>query len=139
MGISFDQEITEDFGVFGRFSWGDHRAQSWMFTEHDMAISGGAALRGQRWGRPNDTIGLGSNIGFASDGRRHYLEAGGVGFIVGDGRLNYRPEWITELYYDARIFPGLNAAVNYQFAVNPGYNSDRGPIHLFALRMRMAF
>lgn len=139
MGISFDQEITQDFGVFGRFSWGDHRSQSWMFTEHDMAISAGAALRGQRWGRPSDTIGLGSNIGFASDGRRRYLEAGGIGFIVGDGQLNYRPEWITELYYDARVAPGLHMALNYQLAVNPGYNSDRGPVHLFALRVRSSF
>ena len=138
-GISFDQQITRDFGVFGRLSMGDGRVQSWMFTEHDRAISVGGALRGESWGRPADTIGLGTNIGFASGGRRRYMEAGGIGFIVGDGRLNYRPEWITELYYDARVIPGLNMAVNYQFAVNPGFNADRGPVHLFALRARTAF
>lgn len=138
-GISFDQQITGDFGVFARASWGDQRVQSWMFTEHDTSLSVGGALRGQRWGRPADTVGLGTNIGFASSGRRRYLEAGGIGFIVGDGRLNYRPEWITELYYDARVVAGVNMALNYQLAVNPGYNSDRGPVHLFALRMRTAF
>jgi high affinity Mn2+ porin len=58
---------------------------------------------------------------------------------VGDGQLNYRPEWITELYYDARVAPGLHMALNYQLAVNPGYNSDRGPVHLFALRVRSSF
>jgi len=139
MGVSFDQQITHDFGVFGRVSWGDHRTQSWMFTEHDASISGGAALRGERWGRPADTIGLGSNVGFASAGRRRFLEAGGIGFIVGDGRLNYRPEWVTEVYYDARVAAGVNMAVNYQLAVNPGFNADRGPVHLFALRLRTAF
>ncbi len=138
-GISFDQQITRDFGIFARFSWGDHRVQSWMFTEHDTAISGGGALRGESWGRPGDTIGLGTNIGFASAGRRRYMEAGGIGFIVGDGRLNYRPEWITELYYDARVAAGVNVALNYQLAVNPGFNADRGPVHLLALRARTAF
>ncbi len=139
MGLSFDQEITSDFGVFARFSWGDHRTQSWMFTEHDMAISGGGTLRGERWGRPNDTIGLGTNIGFASAGRQRYLSAGGIGFIVGDGRLNYQPEWVTELYYDTRLAPGIHMALNYQLAVNPGFNADRGPVSIFALRMRTAF
>ncbi len=63
----------------------------------------------------------------------------GIGFIVGDGRLNYAPEWVTELYYDARLAPGLNAALNYQLVVNPAYNADRGPVNVFALRLRTAF
>ncbi len=138
-GISFDQQITADFGVFARASWQDHRVQSWMFTEHDTAISFGASLRGGGWGRPGDHIGLGTNVGFASNGRRNYLEAGGIGFIVGDGRLNYRPEWVSEAYYDARVVAGVNMALNYQLAVNPGFNADRGPVHLFALRLRTAF
>src|SRR3712207_6930970 len=43
-----------------------------------------------------------------------------------DGRLSYGPEWVTELYYDARVAPGLNVALNYQLVVNPAYNNDRG-------------
>jgi high affinity Mn2+ porin len=110
-----------------------------MFTEMDRAVSGGLQLRGLRWDRPLDTVGLGTNIGFISEGRRRYLEAGGIGFITGDGRLTYRPEWVTELYYDARVAPGVNIAGNYQVAVNPAYNADRGPVHLFAVRLRTAF
>ncbi len=139
LGISFDQEIGPDWGVFARVSWNDGRTQNWMFTEQDFSVSAGASLRGDRWGRAGDTVGIGTNLGFASRGRRRFLEAGGIGFIVGDGRLNYRPEWISELYYDARVAPGLNLALNYQFAVNPGYNADRGPIHFLALRLRTAF
>ena len=138
-GVSFDQQVTRDLGIFARASWQDHRVQSFMFTEHDTSISGGAALRGASWGRPADTIGLGTNIGFASAGRRRYMEAGGIGFIIGDGRLRYRPEWVTEMYYDLRVAPGVNMAANYQLAVNPGFNADRGPVHLFALRVRTAF
>jgi high affinity Mn2+ porin len=137
--ISADQQITEDFGVFGRLSWNDGLTQNWMFTEMDRALSFGGALTGQRWNRPNDTVGLGTNIGWISAGRRRYLEAGGIGFITGDGRLNYRPEWITELYYDARVAPGVNAALGYQLLVNPAYNQDRGPVSVFSLRLRTAF
>ncbi|MBY0335207.1 MAG: carbohydrate porin [Acetobacteraceae bacterium] len=137
--LSFDQEVTRDFGVFARLSWNDGRTQNWMFTEMDRAVSLGAALTGLRWDRPNDTVGLGTNVGWISGGRRRYLEAGGIGFIVGDGRLNYRPEWVTEMYYDARLAPGINGALNYQLLVNPAYNADRGPVHLFALRLRTAF
>ncbi|MDN3562838.1 carbohydrate porin [Paeniroseomonas aquatica] len=138
-GISFDQQITPEFGVFARFSMQDSRIQSWMFTEHDQAISAGASLRGTRWGREGDTLAVATNLGFASNGRRRYLDAGGIGFIVGDGRLNYRPELVTETYYDVRISPGINMALNYQMALNPGFNADRGPVHLFALRARTAF
>ena len=137
--ISFDQSITPELGIFARASWNDGRTQNWMFTEMDRALSAGAALTGGGWGRPADTIGLGTNVGWISGGRRQYLEAGGIGFITGDGRLNYRPEWITELYYDARVAPGVNAALGYQLLVNPAYNADRGPVSVFSLRLRTAF
>jgi len=137
--INLEQELTDDLGVFARISWNDGRTQNWSFTEQDRAISGGLSLRGLRWERPEDTVGLGTNVGWISAGRRQYLEAGGIGFIVGDGRLNYAPEWITEAYYDARVAPGTNLAVNWQLVVNPGYNQDRGPVNIFALRARVAF
>ncbi|MBS7811920.1 carbohydrate porin [Roseococcus pinisoli] len=137
--ISADQQITEDFGVFGRLSWNDGQTQNWMFTEMDRAIAVGGVLTGQRWNRPGDTVGLGGNVGWISAGRRRYLEAGGIGFITGDGRLNYRPEWIGEAYYDARLAPGVNAALGYQLVVNPAYNADRGPVSIFSLRLRTAF
>jgi len=137
--LSFDQQMTADLGVFARASWNDGRTQNWMFTEMDRAISLGGALTGGRWGRPADTVGLGTNVGWISGGRRRYLEAGGIGFITGDGRLDYRPEWITELYYDARVAAGVHAALGYQLLVNPAYNADRGPVSIFSLRLRIAF
>ena len=90
-------------------------------------------------GRRTNTLGLAANVVWISAGRRRYLEAGGIGFITGDGRLNYAPEWVTELYYDARVAPGLNVALNYQLVVNPAYNADRGPVNVFGLRTRVAF
>jgi high affinity Mn2+ porin len=139
LALNVEQALTDDLGVFARLSWNDGRTQNWMYTEMDRAISGGLSLRGLRWNRPDDTVGLAGNIGWISEGRRRYLEAGGIGFITGDGRLNYAPEWITEAYYDMRVAPGFNVALNYQLVVNPAYNADRGPVNVFALRTRIAF
>jgi high affinity Mn2+ porin len=139
VALNMEQALTSDLGAFLRLSWNDGRTQNWMFTEMDRAISAGLSLRGERWGRPADTVGLGTNIGWISAGRRQYLEAGGIGFITGDGRLNYSPELATELYYDARIAPGLNMALGYQLIANPAYNADRGPVNVFSLRTRVAF
>jgi high affinity Mn2+ porin len=110
-----------------------------MFTEMDRAVSAGVSSNGAGWGRPRDTLALAGNIGWISGGRRRYLEAGGTGFIVGDGRLNYGPEIIAETYYSARVAPGTDLTANYQAIINPAYNRDRGPVHLLALRFRTAF
>ncbi|MBX6746936.1 MAG: carbohydrate porin, partial [Acetobacteraceae bacterium] len=96
-------------------------------------------LEGRRWGRPEDRVGLAVNVGGLSTPHRRFLEAGGIGFILGDGRLSYRPEWVTETYYDWRLGPGLNATADAQFILNPAYNADRGPVMVLSLRLRAAF
>lgn len=139
LAANFEQEIFDDIGLFGRLSWNDGQSQSWMYTEQDRAVSLGLSFGGANWGRPKDTIGLATNVGWISDAHRRFLEAGGIGFITGDGRLNYAPEWLTELYYDVRLAPGINAALDYQYLANPGYNADRGPVHILALRLHAQF
>jgi high affinity Mn2+ porin len=84
-------------------------------------------------------VSLAGNVGWASAGRRTYLGAGGIGFITGGGRLNSAAECAVETYYDARLAPGVNAALGYQLVVNPAYNADRGPVHVFSARLRAAF
>ncbi len=137
--LNAEQEIAEELGLFARLSWNDGRNQQWMYTEMDWALSAGMSLAGGRWDRPGDTVGLAANIGGLSRDHRRFLAAGGTGFILGDGRLNYRPERVVELYYDARVAPGTNLAANIQIVNNPAHNQDRGPIVLLGLRLRTAF
>ena len=60
--------------------------------------------------------------------------------LVGDGRLPHSgPEYITEAYYDFVPRAGLALTLDYQFVADPGYNRDRGPAHVFALRLHGAF
>ncbi len=136
-GINAEQNITNDLGCFFRAGWNDGNNETWAFTEIDHSLSAGFSLTGQRWKRENDNIGIAYVVSGISKPHRDYLKAGGKGFMLGDGNLNYGLEQLTELYYSAelvknRIF--LTAA--YQFLVNPGYNKDRhGPVNIFSIRL----
>ncbi len=137
--LNLEQAVTEDLGAFLRLGWNDGRSQSWMFTEMDWSVSGGLSLQGRGWNRGDDTLGLGFNIGGLSAPHRRFLQAGGIGFITGDGRLRYRPEAVLEAYYSLRLAPGLHASLDGQLVFNPAYNADRGPVPVVALRLQAAF
>jgi len=137
--LNMEQELTNTLGAFARLSWNDGHSQQWMYTQMDWAASAGLSLQGAAWGRALDVVGLAGNIGGLSSRQRRFLEAGGLGFIIGDGRLNYQPEIAAEIYYDARLAPGFNMTANLQLIANPGHNADRGPIAVMGLRLRAAF
>ena len=56
-----------------------------------------------------------------------------MGFILGDGKLNYGPEQIIETYYRFQILAGMEVGFDFQEIFNPAYNRDRGPVSVFSL------
>ncbi len=134
-GINAEQEITRDIGAFARYGWSDGKTESWAFTQIDRSVSGGLALQGRLWKRPGDTIGAAAVRNYLSGDDRRFLAAGGVGFIVGDGRLNYAPESIAEAYYAWHAVRDWTVTLDYQRIVNPAYNRDRGPVSVGTLRV----
>ena len=138
-GLNAEQEITEDLGAFLRASWRDGREEVWQFTDVDRSLSGGLQLKGTSWNRSADTVGLAGILDGLSQTHREFLAAGGLGPLIGDGRLNYSPEGVVELYYDAALTKYVHLAADYQFVANPGYNSDRGPVNIFAARFHFQF
>ena len=66
---------------------------------------------------------------------RAYFAAGGLGILIGDGRLNYQPERILEAYYAYSLNKWATLSLDYQSIANPGYNTDRGPVSIFATRL----
>jgi high affinity Mn2+ porin len=134
-GISCDQEINDALGFFLRAGWNDGRNETWEFTEIDRSLSFGLSLKGNKWHRQNDNIGLAYVISGLSSSHRKYLQEGGYGFVLGDGNLNYSFENLAELYYSFSLNNEIFVSGEYQFLVNPGYNKDRGPVHVFSVRV----
>lgn len=138
-GINVEQQVHDHAGVFARFSWNDGHTETWMFTEIDRAFSAGAQVDGHYWKRPNDALGVALLVNGLSEDHRKYLEKGGYGFIIGDGRLNYAPELVTELYYGFAVWKDwVVISPDYQFILHPAYNRDRGPVHALGVRLHVA-
>ena len=139
-GINTDQYISNDFGVFAKASWNDGRTETWFFTEIDRSLSFGGELKGSKWGRPDDEMGLGFIVDGLSGPHREYLADGGYGFIIGDGALNYGLESIVEFYYKLNAYQKkFFISPDYQFILNPAYNKDRGPVNVFSIRLHVEF
>ncbi len=138
-GINVEQELTEGLGIFLRAGWNDGRNETWTFTEVDRTVSLGLSLKGHAWGRPEDTFGLAGVLNGLSGDHRAFLAAGGVGLILGDTRLTYRLEQLLEAYYSLNVAKHVSVSPDYQFIRNPGYNADRGPAHVLALRLHITF
>jgi len=139
-GISADQYLTKDFGVFAKTSYNDGHTETWFFTEIDRSFTFGGVLKGTQWKRGEDEIGLAFIINGLSQPHRNYLAAGGYGFLIGDGKLNYAPESIAELYYKLNVYQKkFYLTGDYQFILNPAYNKDRGPVNVFSLRAHVEF
>jgi high affinity Mn2+ porin len=137
--LSLEQALSDDIGLFGRWSWNDGKTEIMAFTDIDASLAGGLSIKGMRWGRPDDVIGIGGVINALSKDHRDFIAAGGLGILIGDGALNYRRERILETYYAYALNKQLTLTADYQLMVNPAYNADRGPVSIFSGRFHGEF
>lgn len=141
IGINIEQSLTDNAGVFARLARSDGASEAYAFAEIDRSLSFGTQVKGGGWGRAQDTLGLAYAQNGLSASHRAFLAAGGNGFFVGDGRLNYRPESIIEGYYSFGLGFLQRSALSLgaQFIRNPAYNADRGPVRVFSMRLHTEF
>ena len=137
--LSVEQQVTDTMGAFLRLSWNDGHNESWAFTEIDRSLGAGVTQNGRPWRRPQDIAGAAVVVSGLSDLHERYLAGGGYGFIIGDGALNYGVEVIGDLYYKLQIDDLISFSAIYQPVINPAYNQDRGPVHIFSGRFHVAF
>lgn len=138
-GISAEQAISSDVGVFARASWNDGATETYSFTEIERSVSVGTAIKGTGWGRAADVLGAALIQNGLSRAHQDYLAAGGVGAFIGDGKINYRPEQIVELYYNIGLSRNLSLMFDVQRFFNPAYNADRGPVTIGGVRLHAEF
>ncbi|MGO9172930.1 MAG: carbohydrate porin [Rhodomicrobium sp.] len=142
VSANLEQQVTEDVGVFARAGWADGNVEPWDFTDVDRTVQAGVSISGKQWGRPDDRVGIEGIVNGISSVHAAFLNAGGLGILVGDGLGNLpNPglEKILEAYYSYALTSSTKLSADYQFIDNPGYNTDRGPVNVFAGRFHWQF
>ena len=141
-GVSFalEQQLSVGLGLFARGGSAGGNVEAYEFTDIDRTVELGLSLNGARWSRARDTVGIAGIVNGISASRERYLNAGGLGVLIGDGQLLHSgPERILESYYSLAVYSQAFLSVDYQRVVNPGYNRDRGPASIFAVRFHAQF
>lgn len=143
-GVNFNMEqgVTDTVGIFARLGWCDGNYEVWDNSDVDYSAQMGVSIKGTSWGRPDDTVGVDGVINGISSSHAAWLNAGGLGILLGDGQGNLpHPGWeeIIEAYYSYAVSSSVKLSFDYQFIDNPGYNTDRGPVNLFAGRFHWTF
>jgi high affinity Mn2+ porin len=138
-GLNAEQELPGGVRLFGRWGWSDGRNESFAYTEVDRTVALGGDVKGDRWRRRQDKLGVAFVVNQISGDHREYLALGGHGFLLGDGALNYGFEKIFEGYYTAHLWRGVFGSVDAQHVTNPAYNRDRGPVWVPSLRLHVDF
>ena len=138
-GVNLLQQISKNVRAFSRFGWNEGQHESFAYTEVDQTWEVGADFAGERWRRKFDKIGVVLVTNAIKKDHQEYLRLGGLGFLLGDGGLNYGRENIFETYYNAHVWRGIYTAFDLQHINNPGYNHDRGPVLVPSLRFHLDF
>jgi high affinity Mn2+ porin len=140
VSLTLDQQLATDLGLVARLGKAGGNVEPYEFTDIDRTVSAGLSLRGTRWHRANDTVGLAAINNGISAARERYLNAGGLGILVGDGRLPHPgPEQIVETYYSLSVLRAAHVSFDYQWINHPAYNRDRGPVSVVAVRLHAQF
>jgi len=134
--LGLEQELAPDLGIFARAGGAAGNVESYEFTDIDRTLSAGLSLKGAHWRRAQDTVGLVGITNRISAARQRFLNAGGLGILVGDGRLPHPgSEQIVESYYDLAVLRQAHLSFDYQWVRHPAYNVDRGPVSIVAVRL----
>ena len=140
VSLNLEQQVTETVGLFARAGWADGNVEPWDFADIDRTAQLGLSIGGKTWGRPDDTIGIAGVVNGIAGVHAAYFNAGGMGILIGDGTLpSSGPEGILETYYSYAITSAMKVSFDYQFIANPAYNTQRGPVNVFAGRFHTAF
>jgi high affinity Mn2+ porin len=140
LSLSVEQQVAEDLGFFARLGKAGGNVEAYEFTDVDRTAVAGLALQGALWHRSGDSSGAAAIVNGISAERERYLNAGGLGILVGDGRLPHPgSERIVETYYSFAVLRYAHLSLDYQWIGNPAYNRDRGPVSVFAVRFHAQY
>ena len=138
-GVNLEQNLLPNLTAFARFGSDNGKTESFAYTEVDQTFAEGLGANGAWWHRKQDRAGIAFISNAIKKDHQTYLADGGLGFLLGDGNLNYGRENILESYYTVHVWRGIYLAPGLQHIVNPGYNRDRGPVLVPSFRAHVEF
>jgi high affinity Mn2+ porin len=139
-GLTLDQELTDDLGASARLGWNDGHTETFAFTAIDRSLAVGLSLKGTKWDRAQDVVGLAFVLDGLAHDHREYLGAGGLDFDIGDGQLpHYALEEVIEAYYRFKLSDNVWITPDFQLVDHPAYNADRGPVIIGGIRVHAEF
>jgi high affinity Mn2+ porin len=139
ISMNLEQQLIPNVGLFVRAGIADGTKEPYEFTDIDRTVAAGLSVSGKQWGRDDDTFGIAGVVNGISGVHQAFLNAGGLGILVGDGKLpNPGSEKILETYYSFPVF-STKVTLDYQLIVNPAYNRDRGPVSVLGVRVHAQY
>jgi high affinity Mn2+ porin len=139
VSMNLEQQLVPYVGLFVRAGVADGDLEPFDFTDVDKTVAGGLVVSGKLWGRDSDTFGFAGVINGISPVHQAFLNAGGLGILVGDGMLPHPGnEKIVETFYSFPVF-STKVTLDYQLLVNPAYNRDRGPVSVLGVRVHSEY
>jgi hypothetical protein len=139
IGLYIEQYVAPEIGIFFRGMYADGQTEVDAYTSADRSLSLGALAKGTLWHRHHDYAGLAGNLSWVSEQHAAYLKMGGVDGFIGDGNLSPGPETTFDVFYSVGIYTGIWLSADYQHVINPGMNTDRGPVEVFGGKVRLEF
>ena len=106
-GVNLEQNLLPNLTAFARFGWDNGKTESFAYTEVDQTFAEGLGANGAWWHRKQDRAGIAFVSNAIKKDHQTYLADGGLGFLLGDGNLNYGRENILETYYTAHVWRGI--------------------------------
>jgi len=139
ISMNLEQQLMPNVGFFARAGIADGNKEPYEFTDIDRTVAAGLSISGKKWGRDDDTFGIAGVVNGITSVHQAFLNAGGLGILVGDGQLpNPGTERILETYYSFPVFAS-KVTLDYQLIVNPAYNRDRGPVSVLGFRVHTQY
>jgi hypothetical protein len=139
IGLNMEQSVTQGVGMFMRGMYSDGLTEDDSYTSADHSLSFGALIDGERWRRNKDAIGAGYAFSWISAAHIAYLNMGGIDQFIGDGKINYSPEQVLDIFYKLNVYKTAWLTFDWQHISNPGFNADRGPVEVYGLRAHFEF
>ncbi len=140
VSLNVEQPVSDTAGLFLRAGWDQGQYEPYEYADIDRTVAGGGQVSGARWGRKDDSAALALVVNGISKAHEAYLAAGGLGILVGDGRLPHPgPEAIVEAYYSLGVIKGVHLTLDSQTVVNPAYDADRGPAEIIGVRLHAQY